>query len=93
MHDLASILAVLPSLRSLDVDALLRGDIHTNRLDTAAHRPALKSIKSEHNSLASQHIAWLLDGQSALEKVEMAFPGRGQDSRHSFEALGKVAGG
>jgi hypothetical protein len=92
MHDLASILAVLPSLRSLAVDALLRGDTHTNRLASTAQRPKLRSLELKQNSLASQHIVWLLDGQSALEHVEMAFPGGGQEARRCFEALQKVAG-
>ncbi|ORY82316.1 hypothetical protein BCR35DRAFT_303703 [Leucosporidium creatinivorum] len=93
MHELASILAVLPSVRSLDIDALLRGDTHTNRLDSSTQRPSLEMLKVKKNSLASQHVAWLLEGQSALKKVEMAFPGGGQETKRSFSALEKVARG
>lgn len=93
MHHLVPLLAVLPSLRLLNLDALLRGDCHTNKLDSKSSRPSLQLIKIKSNSLGSQHVAWLLEGQTALEELEMALPGGGAEASRSLHAVEKVADG
>lgn len=93
MHDVAAILSVTPSLRSLEIDALVRGDLHTYPLDTEAIRPALEAIKMSKNTLTSQHIRWLLEGQTELRKLELAVPMEGNEAQRSFDAVEKVSEG
>ncbi|BGP38708.1 hypothetical protein JCM10449v2_002643 [Rhodotorula kratochvilovae] len=74
LHDLAPLLSAWPYLRRLSL-ASLRGDC-TRPPSPGADRPrALTHLAIKDATLTGEMVAWLLDGQAALEEVELPLPG------------------
>ncbi|TNY24457.1 hypothetical protein DMC30DRAFT_386484 [Rhodotorula diobovata] len=87
LHDLVPLLAAwAPSLRALEL-ALLRGDC-TRPPPVEGERPrALRALRVRESTLPGEMVAWLLDGQTRLEELEMPLPGA---EGPAWEAVGRV---